>query len=123
MRGAGCGASANEYNCTHGAQINFGDLTPYLTYDCKAMRIARPTHMRKCPCRRTATAGLPTIRRKSRDAVRGKDERADKDAKVDKDARDEKTAKDTKDTHAGIPEMDNREWRPLPPASPSSVIS
>ena len=87
------------------------------------MRIARPTHMRKCPCRRTATAGLPTIRRKSRDAVRGKDERADKDAKVDKDARDEKTAKDTKDTHEGIPEMDSREWRPLLPASPSSDIA
>ena len=85
------------------------------------MRIARPTHMRKCPCRRTAIAGLPTTRRKSRDAVRGKDARADKDAKDDKDARDEKTAKDTKDTHVGIPEMDNREWRPLPPASPSSV--
>jgi hypothetical protein len=25
--------SANEYSCAHGAQINFGDLTPYLTYD------------------------------------------------------------------------------------------
>jgi hypothetical protein len=28
-----CGVSANENSCTHGAQINFGDLTPYLTYD------------------------------------------------------------------------------------------
>jgi hypothetical protein len=28
----GCGVSANEYSCTHGAQINYGDLTPYLTY-------------------------------------------------------------------------------------------
>ncbi len=28
--GGGCGASANECSCTHGAQINFGDLTPYL---------------------------------------------------------------------------------------------
>jgi hypothetical protein len=27
-----CGVSANEYSCAHGAQINFGDLTPYLTY-------------------------------------------------------------------------------------------
>jgi hypothetical protein len=28
------GVSANEYSCTYvtGAQINFGDLTPYLTY-------------------------------------------------------------------------------------------
>ncbi len=30
--GGGCGVSANEYSCAHGAQINFGDLTPYLTY-------------------------------------------------------------------------------------------
>jgi hypothetical protein len=30
--GAGCGASANEYSCTNGAQISFGDLTSYLTY-------------------------------------------------------------------------------------------
>jgi hypothetical protein len=30
--GGCCGVSANEYSCTHGAQINFGDLTPYLTY-------------------------------------------------------------------------------------------
>jgi hypothetical protein len=29
-RGGGvCGVSANEYSCAHGAQINFGDLTPY----------------------------------------------------------------------------------------------
>ncbi len=27
-----CGVSAYEYSCAHGAQINFGDLTPYLTY-------------------------------------------------------------------------------------------
>ncbi len=30
--GVSCGVSANEYNCAHGAQINFGDLTLYLTY-------------------------------------------------------------------------------------------
>ncbi len=30
--GGGCGASANENSCAHGAQRNFGDLTPYLTY-------------------------------------------------------------------------------------------
>jgi hypothetical protein len=29
----GCGVSANEYSCAHLAQINFGDLTLYLTYD------------------------------------------------------------------------------------------
>ncbi len=29
---AGSQLSANEYSCAHGAQINFGDLTPYLTY-------------------------------------------------------------------------------------------
>jgi hypothetical protein len=35
MRGKGgsCGVSANEYSCAHGAQINFEDLTPYLTYE------------------------------------------------------------------------------------------
>jgi len=30
--GGGCGVSANKYSCAHGAQINFGDLSPYLTY-------------------------------------------------------------------------------------------
>ncbi len=30
--GTGCGVLANEYSCAHGAQINLGDLTPYLTY-------------------------------------------------------------------------------------------
>jgi hypothetical protein len=35
--GEGCGVSPNnEYRCTHGAQINFGDITLYLTYDFKA---------------------------------------------------------------------------------------
>jgi hypothetical protein len=29
----GCGVSANEYSYAQGAQINFGDLTPYLTND------------------------------------------------------------------------------------------
>jgi hypothetical protein len=34
MRGEGeiCGISANEYSCTQEPKINFGDLTPYLTY-------------------------------------------------------------------------------------------
>jgi hypothetical protein len=30
--GGDCGVSANEYSCANGAQTNFGDLTPYLTY-------------------------------------------------------------------------------------------
>ncbi len=31
-RRGGCGVSANEFSCAHGAEINFGDLiTPYLT--------------------------------------------------------------------------------------------
>jgi hypothetical protein len=30
--GRGFGVSANEFSCAHGAQINFGDLAPYLTY-------------------------------------------------------------------------------------------
>ncbi len=29
--GGGCGVLANEYICAHGTQINFGDITPYLT--------------------------------------------------------------------------------------------
>jgi hypothetical protein len=33
MGEGGCGVSANEYSYGHGAQMNFGDLTPYLTYD------------------------------------------------------------------------------------------
>jgi hypothetical protein len=35
MRGeeGSCGVSANEYSCAHGAQINFGDLSSYLTDD------------------------------------------------------------------------------------------
>jgi hypothetical protein len=35
MRGVGCGVSANEDSCAHGAPINFGDLTPYLTFCAK----------------------------------------------------------------------------------------
>jgi hypothetical protein len=31
--GGDCGVSANENSRAHGAQRNFGDLTPYLTYD------------------------------------------------------------------------------------------
>ncbi len=33
MGGGIAGVSTYEYNCAHGAQIDFGDLTPYLTYD------------------------------------------------------------------------------------------
>ncbi len=29
---AGGGVLAMRYNCEHGAQINFGDLAPYLNY-------------------------------------------------------------------------------------------
>ncbi len=32
-RGGDCGISANEYRCTHRAQINLGNLTPYLAYE------------------------------------------------------------------------------------------
>ncbi len=38
--GGGYGVSANEYSCAHGAQINFGDLTPYLTYASFPLHIA-----------------------------------------------------------------------------------
>ncbi len=30
--GGYCGVSDNEFSCTHGAQINFGNLTPYVTF-------------------------------------------------------------------------------------------
>ncbi len=30
--GEGHSVSANEYSCAHGAQINLGDITPYLTH-------------------------------------------------------------------------------------------
>ncbi len=33
--GGGCGVSVNEYSCAHGAQTNFGDLTPYLKGQCQ----------------------------------------------------------------------------------------
>jgi hypothetical protein len=38
--GGGYGVSANEYGCSHGAQVNFGDLTPYLAYGCLLCRSA-----------------------------------------------------------------------------------
>jgi hypothetical protein len=31
---------ANEYSCAHGAQINFGDPAPYLTYEFRVLNIA-----------------------------------------------------------------------------------
>ncbi len=43
MRGEGrgvCGVSVNEYSCAHGAQINFGYLTPYSTYDFRGPAIS-----------------------------------------------------------------------------------
>jgi hypothetical protein len=39
--GRGCGVSANEYSCPHGAQINFGDLTPYLIYESKNKAVVK----------------------------------------------------------------------------------
>jgi hypothetical protein len=30
--GGSCGFLANEYSCAYRAQVNFGDLTTYLTY-------------------------------------------------------------------------------------------
>jgi hypothetical protein len=32
--------SSNEYSCAHGAQINFGHLAPYLTYELRVSNIA-----------------------------------------------------------------------------------
>jgi hypothetical protein len=44
MRGGGWGVSANEYSCARGAQINFGNVTPYLTYNDtpSARQISKP---------------------------------------------------------------------------------
>jgi hypothetical protein len=35
--GGGCVVSAKENSCAHGAQVNFGDVTLYLTYGCRTM--------------------------------------------------------------------------------------
>jgi hypothetical protein len=45
--GGGCGVSQLEQLCTvrHGAQMNFGDLTPYLTYRRQSISTGyRPSH-------------------------------------------------------------------------------
>jgi hypothetical protein len=59
MRGEGgsCGVSANEYSCTHEAQINFGDLTPFLTYAQDAPRVDKIDRPRVA-CER----GAPLVR-------------------------------------------------------------
>ncbi len=45
MRGrGGCGVSANEYTCSHGAQINVEDLTPYFTYEWHNAYMSEVTH-------------------------------------------------------------------------------
>jgi hypothetical protein len=46
-KGGSCGVSANEYSCAHGTkyQINFGDLTQYLTY---AFSACVPVFLAKC---------------------------------------------------------------------------
>ncbi len=35
--GGVAGFSANEYSCAHEDQINFGDLTPFLTYGWRSL--------------------------------------------------------------------------------------
>ncbi len=40
-RGGSRGVSANEYNSTQEPQINFGDLTPYLTYEHSYLRLSQ----------------------------------------------------------------------------------
>ncbi len=39
-----CGVSANEYSLYTGAQINFGDLTAYLTYVIKSFSTLQRTN-------------------------------------------------------------------------------
>ncbi len=50
--GGGCGVSANEYSCTHGAQINFEDVTPCLTYGTNKVK--------KCAVRKIIFCTWPT---------------------------------------------------------------
>jgi hypothetical protein len=68
MDGGSCGVLANEYSCAHEAQINFGDLTPYLTYAQDAPRVEkngqpRVTCERSAPLVRCYLAGwgLPAV--------------------------------------------------------------
>ncbi len=44
--GGDWGVSANEYSCVRGAQINFGDLPPYLTYDFALSSFEESKHQR-----------------------------------------------------------------------------
>jgi hypothetical protein len=53
--GVRCGVSANEYSCAHTAQINFGDLTAYLTYGGNSLVVA--LHLVEC-----GSAILPSTR-------------------------------------------------------------
>jgi hypothetical protein len=64
--GGGCGVLANEYSSAHGAKINFGDLTPYLTQDApRVEKIDQPrvTCERSAPLVRCYLAGwgLPAL--------------------------------------------------------------
>ncbi len=43
--GGGGRVAGNEDTCAHGAQINFGDLTPYLTYDLIPISDLRPASL------------------------------------------------------------------------------
>ncbi len=52
MRGEGgsCGVSADEYSYAHEAQINFGDLTPHLTYDSRLQSEVRKGFVSRNVC-------------------------------------------------------------------------
>ncbi len=68
MRGKGGLRSFNEYNRTHGAQINFGDLTPYLTNDIIFLHLgseAEPTGSIVVSCYRSS-GSVPIPRKISR---------------------------------------------------------
>ncbi len=51
------GVSAKEYSCAHGAQINFEDLAPYLTY-------ASSLTIRKIEKYNTCSTGTYTVQQK-----------------------------------------------------------
>jgi hypothetical protein len=40
---AGSQSKSTAVQCPHGAQINFGDLTPYLTHDLHTLNSCTPT--------------------------------------------------------------------------------
>jgi hypothetical protein len=60
--GGRCGLSASKYSCAHEAQINFGDLTPYLAYTYHFHSSLLLTDL-KVKCNFCATSQIPVCKR------------------------------------------------------------